>query len=431
MSLSLRRRNRAGFTLIELLVVIAIIAILIALLLPAVQAAREAARRSSCRNNLKQLGVALHNYHDVHKMFPPAMTFAFFPATSDLHFMASGGAMLWSYMEQGAIQKQYKWNLTWDDGSQPQVLVTQAKASGAWRCPSDTGPTDLIWSLTFGNEGNGSIPSNYLFNHGVNDAVCLQESGQIPGIPIAPVAIPGSEKGPFALNVGAKIGDITDGTSRTFAMGEAASGSYTKKPKWTIAGGDVTSPLPNSGGRFSITPGILPTPCNFCANTSLQPGDPFPMGQGMNVTTPPGDLLDAQGPGEWYFGIRGGWVMACTMEPLNKNPVTGTYGVASVILGGSGVTGLTCESTWHMPTAVGGGTAPIPTYDDNGNQGHATLAYGYSGSMSNFRSDHPAGGLFLMCDGSVQFVNENIGMDAYNAMSTSSGGETVTTVGDF
>ena len=75
--------QRRGFTLIELLVVIAIIAVLIALLLPAVQQAREAARRSSCKNNLKQLGIALHNYHEAHSVFPPGWTVP--------QFMSSGG----------------------------------------------------------------------------------------------------------------------------------------------------------------------------------------------------------------------------------------------------------------------------------------------------------------------------------------------------
>src|SRR5579862_6692166 len=83
-------RKRKGFTLIELLVVIAIIAVLIALLLPAVQAAREAARRTQCRNNLKQIGLAAHNYHDVNKMFPLGITWLFTNATMNPFFCCCG-----------------------------------------------------------------------------------------------------------------------------------------------------------------------------------------------------------------------------------------------------------------------------------------------------------------------------------------------------
>jgi prepilin-type N-terminal cleavage/methylation domain-containing protein len=91
-----------GFTLIELLVVIAIIAILISLLLPAVQAAREAARRTQCKNNLKQMGLALHNWHDALKTFPPG----YVAGSNDITVTSPGrgwGTMILPYMEQGVL----------------------------------------------------------------------------------------------------------------------------------------------------------------------------------------------------------------------------------------------------------------------------------------------------------------------------------------
>ncbi|HXY34922.1 MAG TPA: DUF1559 domain-containing protein, partial [Planctomycetaceae bacterium] len=115
----LQRERRAGFTLIELLVVIAIIATLIALLLPAVQAAREAARRSQCRNNLKQFGIAMHNYHDVARMFPMGASVYGnswaslglpLPGNVYAHTMASAFLLLTPYDEQTAFAHAYQWN---------------------------------------------------------------------------------------------------------------------------------------------------------------------------------------------------------------------------------------------------------------------------------------------------------------------------------
>lgn len=187
-----------GFTLIELLVVIAIIAILIALLLPAVQQAREAARRTQCKNNLKQLGLALHNYHDTFNTFPPAhtRTQANIPGTGALTGWRgfSAHAMMLPYIEQDNLYKTIDFNTYFDA---PGVNTTARRTTiTAFLCPSDTPYPGSV------DRGNNSYPG------------CMGPSlGQYVG-PI------GVRDGVFSFDVNVKMRDLTDGTSNTIAFGE-------------------------------------------------------------------------------------------------------------------------------------------------------------------------------------------------------------------
>ncbi len=189
------RRICRGFTLIELLVVIAIIAILIALLLPAVQQAREAARRSTCKNNLKQLGLALHNYHDAHTRFPPGMLYRVpIPGTSTTK-RTPFCLFLLPYIDQANIYNIYNHNDSWHLASNDAARIVPIPV---WQCPSDR---EAIFPDKFYNAGE-SIRGNYGLNWGRNT---FNSQGSAS---------------PFNNIFGAKFRDIIDGTSNTLAMME-------------------------------------------------------------------------------------------------------------------------------------------------------------------------------------------------------------------
>ncbi|MBC7818838.1 MAG: DUF1559 domain-containing protein [Planctomycetaceae bacterium] len=194
-----------GFTLIELLVVIAIIAVLIALLLPAVQKARESARRAQCKSNLKQIGIALQNYHDVHRVFPPASTPSSRFATGDLSTW-SWSVMLLPMMDQSPLFKALapnSPNSLRDALGNPLKRTVMQQSLPAFVCPSD--------------RGGSTNPKRKLDPSGLNVEVAKSNYLGCMGVDRNSPA-----DGVFYFNSSIRMSDIRDGTSSTFAIGERA-----------------------------------------------------------------------------------------------------------------------------------------------------------------------------------------------------------------
>lgn len=217
-----RSRGLRGFTLIELLVTIAIIGVLLGLLLPGVQQARAAAQRTQCRNNLKQIGLALHNYHDTHLMLPPLVNSGHFEDISPIHGFPTG----WWFWRTRILPWIDQANMYQSLGSINHDAIAdmdQHKAIHATRLPIYGCPADPFSQVLY--------PTDYHWAGPVEIAVssymgCRGSSGNIPGNGAFPAA-----------NLGVKLREITDGTSTTFLVGERGGAKDAEWGWWAIGTG--------------------------------------------------------------------------------------------------------------------------------------------------------------------------------------------------
>ncbi|MGI6418498.1 MAG: DUF1559 domain-containing protein [Thermoguttaceae bacterium] len=305
----MRLSRKLGFTLVELLVVIAIIGILIALLLPAVQAAREAARRSQCSNNLKQVALALHNYHDTFKVFPLGL----YPNRMT---WALG---LYMFLEQGAIYDKYDQSQTWYSPANSGTPTSPvAIPIATMLCPSDNGPEQRYQPGTrYGAKGNYAP----FFGNIDFGAAATNSAGHLDGA--------------FQYRRKVAMRDILDGTSNTMAFGEMLRGTK--------------------------------------------------------------DQDDGRGA-YFYDYVAGGWIF--TRETPNSAVPDGLLT--------SWCTAERNKPELNLPCVAAGTEFPGP------NRGHAAS-----------RSRHPGGVQVALCDGSVRFAAETVGLQVWQAMGSAYGAEAV------
>ena len=343
-----RSQHRSlGFTLIELLVVIAIIAILIALLLPAVQQAREAARRTQCRNNLKQLGLALHNYHDVYETFPFTAAFAGQSEGRAWSFLVR----LLPFIDQSPLFAL--WDVTSTPGCADTDPILQAHVPALY-CPSD--PHPIQW----------------------DDRLVLGDDCDLHG---------GEAIEPRTARVPHYVGSFGDGAIHGEPLGYSRADD--SLAKYGCGGCNNNSRATN----------VTPTP--EC------PKPTWGFGGGVNHR----GIFNYMGP---VFGAKAG------------------VGIRDVSDGTSNTIAMGHTSpVWAVPSFVWaagihsahGTCLPMNFHDPSFMQPGVTLDWSYEWAGRGFRSWHPGGATFLVCDGSVQFVSETIDMKTYNAMGSRAGGE--------
>ncbi len=358
----MRDRRRSGFTLIELLVVIAIIAVLIALLLPAVQAAREAARRIQCTNNLKQIGLGLHNYISANDTVPPGALLSFNPnkATLITNGSFSAHTRLLPFMEQQSLFNAANFSVSCFNSTTGELIngtVLLTRVNG-FLCPSDTPPSWL---------GNGNVPlttntapgNNYFAS--IGSTLEFDNSQSVPPNGIFSLVRTG---GPVTL------AGITDGTSNTIAFGE-----------WRLGSGNIN---------------VITVPTDAVFAGAYPPG----VTRGSaGISMPAGAASFQQ------------WLNQCASiagNAANRHAKTPTLGENWAI----GLNGYILGSVL---------LAPNPKYPNC-----ITSTSGFDNpGMWTLSSRHSGGANILMADGSVKFLKDSVNLNALWSLGSRAQGEVI------
>ena len=254
------RRRVRGFTLIELLVVIAIIAVLIALLLPAVQQAREAARRTQCKNNLKNIGLALHNYHDSARVFPYA-----WGSNEELW-----SAMILPYMDQASLYNTLSW--TYPGADQPANILACQQVMQIYRCPTMSQPIRADYNGIIGR-----VPASYRV---VADSLASSDDTSTRPAGYNTAIYPSLEKFPLSGimygDSSTSMRDVMDGTSNTLMVGESYTDiNYTKDGQgmdyWTCFAPQIDNWRPGTltGTEYSEAAGSTVVRINSRLNPAI------------------------------------------------------------------------------------------------------------------------------------------------------------------
>jgi prepilin-type N-terminal cleavage/methylation domain-containing protein/prepilin-type processing-associated H-X9-DG protein len=367
-------QTRRAFTLIELLVVISVIAVLIALLLPAVQAAREAARRSQCTNNLKQIGLAMHNYHTAHDTFPVGGTWApsYAPLVAGGYNVGwgtwSAQALMLGYLDQTPLYNaaNFSWASVMGPGWSMNYTVSQTIVK-TFLCPSDgLAPSPVPrnsyyptgWDQWSGRLNNyyASVGTTLAYQQALDTTGVFTQAGHVYG-----------------------VRQIADGTSNTIAYGEAVVGPdvgfyQTTLPEQLFRSGatGVTSAGSSTLYDATLNPTVVLQDMQACQIAALRMSGAGAQGR-----------INEDDRGERWAPDDGGFTLFNTVVP----PSSLQYSFACC---------------------------------------NFTVTYGCDdGAYQNANSMHPGGANFLFADGSVRFLKSSINIKTYWALGTKANGEIV------